>query len=31
MTRAANDPKLAREYLLRVSMIASLRKSERVA
>ena len=30
MTRAANDPKLAREYLLRVSMIASLRKAEGV-
>jgi 3-(3-hydroxy-phenyl)propionate hydroxylase len=31
MTRAAGDPRLAREYLLKVSMIASLRKSESVA
>jgi 3-(3-hydroxy-phenyl)propionate hydroxylase len=31
MTRTAADPKLAREYLLRVSMIASLRKFEQVA
>lgn len=28
MTRAAADPALAREYLLRISMIASLRRSE---
>jgi 3-(3-hydroxy-phenyl)propionate hydroxylase len=30
MTRAAADPRLAREYLLKVSMIASLRKAEAV-
>jgi 3-(3-hydroxy-phenyl)propionate hydroxylase len=28
MTRTAADPALAREYLLRISMIASLRRSE---
>jgi 3-(3-hydroxy-phenyl)propionate hydroxylase len=31
MTRAANDPALAREYLLKVSMIASLQKSAAIA
>ena len=31
MTRAANDPALAREYLLKVSMIASLRKAAALA
>ena len=31
MTRAAADPALAREYLLRVSMIASLRKAAALA
>jgi len=30
MTRAASDPQLAREYLMKVSMIASLRRSEAV-
>jgi hypothetical protein len=28
MTRTAADPALAREYLLRISMITSLRRSE---
>jgi hypothetical protein len=28
MTRIAADPRLAREYMLRTSMIASLRKYE---
>ena len=28
MTRTAADPRLAREYMLKVSMIASLRRSE---
>jgi 3-(3-hydroxy-phenyl)propionate hydroxylase len=28
MTRAASDPRLAREYVLKISMIASLRRSQ---
>jgi len=31
MTRAANDPTLAREYLIQVSMIASLRKAAAIS
>ena len=31
MTRAANDPSLAREYLIQVSMIASLRKAAAIS